>query len=263
MLPELQGRLPSRCSPRYLPGTTVYCADPARPAHLRRTIYTDQGMIPPDPQARHDAKTKVLDGLARLRVLFPLEQRLHAAPEPVRAAYIQVLEHWRRATPPAPSAVDAAMLTALVELDAVVMEEQGLGCYPFCTADTGIHVALSGGTVNAMCAIDALAIARLVRVRTRIDAACTNCAASIVFHVEENGGLDHDQADSAHVVWRHMATTHASCSQGLCRHIRFLCPACPAPETGEHFTLPQAAAVGNAFFRFQSALLAVHAGQAV
>ena len=154
------------------------------------------------------------------------------------------------------------MLAALVALDAVVAEEQELGCYPFSTTDTGIRVALSGGMVNAMCAIDALAIARLVRVRTRIEATCTTCAASIVFHVEENGSLDHDQADRAHVVWRHMATAHTSCSEGLCRHIRFLCPACPAPETGEHFTLPQAAVMGNAFFRFQSALLASHAGLA-
>ena len=154
------------------------------------------------------------------------------------------------------------MLAALVALDAVVPEEHGIGCYPFSTLDTGIRVSLPGGPVNAMCAIDALAIARLARARTHIDTTCTTCAATIALQVEENGGLDHDQADLARVVWQHATNTHAACSQGLCRNIRFLCPACPAPENGEHFSLPQATAIGNAFFRFQSALLASHAGLA-
>jgi hypothetical protein len=39
-----------------------------------------------------------------------------------------------------------------------------------------------------------------------------------------------------------------------------LCGTCPKPEADEHFTLPQAAAIGNAFFRFQAALLATHGG---
>jgi hypothetical protein len=113
-----------------------------------------------------------------------------------------------------------------------------------------------------MCAIDALAIARLARAAVRIDATCTVCGTTIILHVEENGGLDHDQVEMAHVIWQDAGTTHTSCSQGLCRSIRFLCRACPPPECGEHFTLPQAAAIGNAFFRFQSALLAAHAGPA-
>jgi len=180
----------------------------------------------------------------------------------VRAAYAQVLAHWLRTTPPSASAFDTGALAALMKLDALVAEEHGLGCYPFSSVDTGIRVTLPTGTVNAMCAIDALAIARLARVRTRIDATCTTCAATIVFQVEENGGLDHDQADMARVVWQHAGTTHTSCSQGLCRSIRFLCRACPEPVASECFTLPQAAAIGNAFFRFQSTLLAEHAGPA-
>jgi hypothetical protein len=229
---------------------------------LRHSIFADQDMILADTPSRHDPKAKVLEGLARLRAQFPLEQRLHAAPEPVRATYADVLTHWLRATPPSAPAFDADALAALVQLDAVVPEEQGLGCYPFSTIDTGIHVSLTGGPVHAMCAIDALAIARLARARVRINAACAACGTTIDFHVEENGGLDHDQVDMARVIWQDAGTTHTSCSQGLCRSIRFLCRACPQPEAGECFTLPQAAAIGNAFFRFQSALLAAHAGPA-
>jgi len=214
------------------------------------------------PKDHTPAQARVFEGLTRLRALFPLEERLQQAPTPVRAVYAQVLAHWLRATPPSAASFDADALTALMKLDAVVPEEHGLGCYPFSALDTGIRVSLPGGMVNAMCAIDALAIARLARARTHISAACTTCAATIAFHVEENGSLDHDQVEMARVVWQHAVNTRASCSQGLCRHIRFLCRACPEPETGEQFSLPQAAAIGNAFFRFQSALLAEHAGQA-
>ncbi len=219
-------------------------------------------MIPSLPENRPDPKTAVLEALARLRAAFPLEARILAAAEPVRATYAQVLTHWLRATPPLAPAFNAEALAALLKLDAVVSGAHGIGCYPFSSIDTGIHVTLPSGTVNAMCAIDALAMARLVHARTRIDAACTTCGANITFAVEENGGLDHDQVEMARVVWQYAGTTHSSCSQGLCRYIRFLCRTCPKPETGEHFTLPQAAAIGNAFFRFQSVLLAEHAGQA-
>lgn len=228
--------------------------------HTWRQSCHDLRMLPSLTENRPDPKTIVLDALARLRAAFPLEARMLASGEPMRATYAQVLTHWLRATPPLAPAFDAEALATLVKLDAVVTEESGLGCYPFSTIDTGIRVSLPVGTVNAMCAIDALAIARLARARTHIDAACTSCGASITIVVEENGGLDHDQAEAARVVWQHAETTHASCSHGLCRLIRFLCRTCPVPDASEHFTLPQAAAIGNAFFRFQSALLAAHAG---
>jgi hypothetical protein len=201
------------------------------------------------------AQAHMLAGLARLRATFPLEERMqHAAPQ-ARAAYARILSQWLRGTPPLPTAFNPDTLAMLMKLDAVSPDEPLLGCYPFSTIDTGIHVTLPGGTVNAMCAIDALAIARLARTRTHIDARCMTCGANIALEVEENGSLDHDQVELARVIWQHAEVVQTSCSQGLCRRIRFLCGTCPKPDAGEHFTLPQAAAIGNAFFRFQSALL--------
>jgi len=211
---------------------------------------------------RTNARNQVLDGLARLRAAFPLEQRVLEAAPAVRAAYAQVLSHWRQAAAPPDTVIDDVLLAKLIQLDAVVPQEHGLGCYPFSSIDTGIRVTLPAGTVHAMCAIDALAVARLTRMRMRIESTCTTCGAAIACYVEENGGLDHDQADRARVVWQSAAGTASSCSRGLCRQLRFLCPACPAPHASDCFTLPQATAIGNAFFRFQSALLAAHSGPA-
>lgn len=201
----------------------------------------------------------VLEALARLRAQFPLETRVLAASAAARATYAEVLAQWLQAPPPSASGFDAEAIAQLVNLDALVREENGLGCYPFSTDGNGPRVIMSGKSVHAMCAIDALAIARLARARTAIEANCMSCDNPIALQVEENGGLDHDQVELARVVWQHADISNSSCSQSLCRNIRFLCPACPEPkEASACFSLPQAAAIANAFFRFQPLLLAAH-----
>lgn len=209
---------------------------------------------------RPDPKTAVLDALTRLRTLFPLEARLLAAGAVTRKVYAQVLAHWLKTPAPMASAFDADAIAQLVGLDAVVVEDLGLGCYPFSTNTNRPQVTMDERVVHAMCAIDALAIARLARTRTSIAAECMSCAVPITLEVQENGGLDHDQVELARVVWQQAEMLNNSCSQGLCRNIRFLCPSCPEPMASDCFTLPQAAAIANAFFRFQPPLLAVHPG---
>lgn len=229
-------------------------------AHTGLPLRYDRRMTSSIVKNRPDPKTVVLDALARLRALFPLEARLLAASATTRKVYAQVLAQWLQTPPPIASAFDADALAQLLGFDAVVVEDQGLGCYPFSTNTDRPRVTMGNRVVHAMCAIDALAIARLARTRTRITAECMICAAPIALVVEENGGFDHDQVELARVVWQQADVLHNSCSQGLCRNIRFLCPTCPDPEASQCFSLPQAAAIANAFFRFQSPLVATHQG---
>ena len=203
-----------------------------------------------------DSKTTVLAALARLRAALPLEARLLAAPESIRVKYAQILSYWLNATVPPVSVIESAMLDTLVQLDAVVLEEQGPSCYPFSNTDNGMRVTWSASTVHACTAFDALAIARRVRATTRVDAACLVCGAAIACQVLENGGLDHDQVDAARVVWLAGPATDAAR-----RHIRFLCNSCAPPQASECFSLPQATAIANAYYGFQTTLLA-HAGRA-
>ena len=205
--------------------------------------------------ARADARSAVVEALARLRRLFPLAERLQSAAPAVSSAYVTVLQEWLRASRPQASLIDRAALDELLRLDTIVQETHGLGCYPFSARDTGIVVTLPAGAVNAMCAIDALAVARIAGTAVQIHAACEACGTPLFCRVEENGGLDHDQADRARVFWQSACASHGSCSQSLCRHIRFLCPVCAAPGAGDVYTLPQATAIGNAFFGFQHVLL--------
>lgn len=204
---------------------------------------------------RADARSAVVEALARLRRLFPLAERLQSVAPEVRTAYAYVLQQWMRAFPPQASLIDRAALDELLRLDAVVQETHGLGCYPFSARDTGIVVTLAAGTVNAMCAIDALAVARIAGTAVQIHATCETCGTPLSCRVEENGGLDHDQTDRARVFWQSACSTHGACSQSLCRNIRFLCAACTPPGAGDVYTLPQATAIGNAFFGFQQTLL--------
>lgn len=204
---------------------------------------------------RAELRNAVLTALERLRGVFPLEQRLTTVDAEARRGYAAILRQWLGGAVPQARDVPPVVLATLKQIDAVVATEAGLGCYPFSARTTGISVTLPQAVVAAMCAIDALAIARLAGARALVSAKCVLCHGPIQCRVEDNGGLDHDQADVARVVWLAAINPAASCSQGLCRALRFLCPDCRTPAGSESFTLPQATAIGNAFFAFQRALL--------
>lgn len=211
---------------------------------------------------RTAARSAVVTALERLRAEFPLEQHLTSADADVRHAYARVLEHWRQGRVPPPDLISAETRDRLIRLDAITVDDGGIGCYPFSVHDTGNRVQFRDHAVQAMCAIDALAIARLVEATTSIDTTCQHCRTAIRLRVERDGSLDHDQVDRAQVAWLAGNAPARSCSEGLCRALRFLCPACRPPAGGTVFTLPQAAAIGNAFFGFQRTLLQAMTGNA-
>jgi hypothetical protein len=203
---------------------------------------------------RTAVRNAVLSALDRLRTAFPLQARLEAVDSETRRAYARVLGHWLRGSTPPPDLLDLDTRTSLTRLDAIVPDDSGIGCYPFSARATGISVQLPGGPVQAMCAIDALAVARLAATVVMVESTCLLCLSPLTIRVEANGSLDHDQAERARVIWSVDTGKHDTCSAGLCRHIRFLCKDCTPPADSQCYTLPQAAAIGNAFFAFQSAL---------
>ena len=98
-------------------------------------------------------------GIERLRHEFPLQARIEAVDPASRTAYAMVLQAWlENGAAPKPHIIPLFSLNKLLELDALVTTESGLGCYPFSAEKTGISVEYGTHRVNAMCAIDALAI---------------------------------------------------------------------------------------------------------
>jgi hypothetical protein len=217
--------------------------------------------IDPSSSFRGSARQRVVDGLARLKEAFPLEARIAGAAAPVRAAYTELLRHWAGGRAPDHDIAPADMLTALVEMDAVALHPDGVSCHPFSARPTGIRVGFGGQAAHALCALHALAIPRLLGRTGDITAGCAGCGAALSLRVDDGGGLDHDQIGRATVWWKPLPAGTGHGAAGLHRNSRFLCPVCSAPPA-ELYTLPEAAAIGNAFFGFQRRLLAPDATSA-
>ncbi|WP_081666563.1 organomercurial lyase [Rhodanobacter sp. OR444] len=201
-----------------------------------------------------------LEVLDELRQSFPLQQRIETASTSVRAAYVQVLQQW--CTPPqhdsGPLRVERALLEALVEMDAVVPQAGGWGCYPFSVDATDFRVDLvDGREVHAFCAIDALAIPRLLGHAARIASHCTTCGQALHCDMTANGALPHQPLDQLVVVWGQQGrmATDEICCRTLCPHIRLMCVSCADAAQSCTLALPQAAYVAHAFFAFQGRML--------
>ncbi|WP_367395185.1 organomercurial lyase [Cupriavidus sp. Agwp_2] len=208
---------------------------------------------------RRERKAAVLRAMQTLRAAFPLQQAMEGADLALRAAYVRALSHWTlQGMPPPRDFASNQAIQELVALDALVIDECGIGCYPFSARETGIHVHFSGHRVAAMCAIDALAIPRLVQHTSRVAARCAVCHCHLACAVAANGSVDGGNPQGVRVVWHAGAVAEGACCRVLCPGIRFVCRHCAEPPGATGLSLPEAAAVGNGFFAFQRRLLHHH-----
>lgn len=198
--------------------------------------------------------------LRALRAALPVETRLAAAAPELRHAYGRIAGFWhRQRRAPAASAVGDARLAALVALDAVVEQPAGIGCYPFSAGETPFPVVPDGGPVlHAFCAIDALAIADLLRCAVRVEATCADCGARHPLVVQPGGALAAEASAAVCVTWPSPpdAAPSGPCCASLCPAIRFRCarPAGREMPTAACLTLPAAVYVATALFAFQRRL---------
>jgi hypothetical protein len=195
-------------------------------------------------------------GIERLRHEFPLQARIEAADPASRTAYAMVLQTWlENGAAPRPYIIPLFSLNKLLELDALVTTESGLGCYPFSAEKTGISVEYGTHRVNAMCAVDALAIPFLAQVPAIITATCGSCAAPLTIHLDAGGQGTRCEPDGVKVVYRKLAQQHVACSNDLCPGIVFVCADCATDMNEDCLSVADAAAVGQLFFGFQKKLI--------
>lgn len=167
----------------------------------------------------------------------------------------------REGDPPRSDIAPKALLEALDALDAVVLDEDRVGCYPFSARNRGINVHFAEEprkAVHAMCALDALAIPRLSRRPACVRAPCAICRADVAIDIEASGSVERSNSNlpGTGVIWRAEAPNRQRSCDGLCTAIEFLCRHCAQPTDARTFTLPEGAAMANAFFGFQRRLLA-------
>lgn len=206
--------------------------------------------------ARQARRTVVLQAIQELREAFPLQQELEQADTLLRQTYMDVLAYWtERGVPPDKNNLHSPSLAVLHSLDALVIEEYGIGCYPFSAHATDVHVRYADITVHGTCAIDAFVIPRLVGQPSRITGPCALCRAHIACSVAANGSVDGGYPDGLRVMWASEATTQIG-RHNLCKKIAFVCTHCEIPREAISFTIPEAAVIGNSLFAFQKRWLA-------
>jgi hypothetical protein len=206
------------------------------------------------------ATSHALKNLHRLRIEFPLQARIETADRAIRDAYAVVLLAWLRGgIAPQIDIIPQSQVDQLVALDAVVVTDAGLGCYPFSAIKTEIEVEFGGHCVSAMCAIDALAIPFLARLPVIIRSRCHSCQTPLAIAMDTSGTITSVSPVGTCVEYRQLAKEHVNCCSDLCPGIGFLCTSCAETVCGSEDIMPleDAVVVGRDFFDFQSRLLLI------
>lgn len=223
----------------------------------------------------------VLQSLTHLQQLLPLKKRQQALSPVVRMVHRAVLRSLAETGRPPRQAEIAAMLGSkpsaihalatlgkndLVILNApVTLDEKThrliapdgvevLGAYPMTTEKTPHKVEINGHSVNAMCAVDALALSPMFGWDTQIDSRCH--VTGIPIRIRQKGTEITEVIPSPEIrVGIRWQSACAGAAHTLCTEMVFLDGAETAnmwretdPASIELFTLPEAIELGAAFF---------------
>ena len=223
----------------------------------------------------------ILQSLTHLQQLLPLKKRQQALSPPLRMVHRAVLRSLAETGKPPRQAEIAAMLgskrsavhalatlgtndlvilTAPVTVDEkthqLIVPEgvQVIGAYPMTTEKTPHTVEIYGHSVNAMCAVDALALSPMFGRETRIDSRCH--VTGIPLRIHQKGTEITEVIPSSEIrVGIRWQSTCAGAAHTLCTEMVFLNDAETAtmwretdPASITLFTLSEAVELGKAFF---------------
>jgi mercuric reductase len=223
----------------------------------------------------------VLQSLAHLQQLLPLKRRQQALAPPLRMVHRAILRSLAETGKPPRQAEIAAMLgskqsaihalATLGKNDLVILNAPAtvdektqrlvapdgvevIGAYPMTTEKTPHTVEIYGHSVNAMCAVDALAMSLLFGQETRIESRCHVSGTPIRIHQKGREITEANPSPEIRVGIRWQSAC-AGAAHTLCTEMVFLKDTEIArtwresdPATIELFTLPEAIELGEAFF---------------
>ena len=208
----------------------------------------------------------ISDALTRLNRLLPLKERQEQLDPSLRALHREILRSFaERGCPPT-----RAQITALTGKDGVDSALQRLagddlivlspdrrlvtGAYPFTMEERPHRVTIGGVRVNAMCALDALSVAPMLEIHTRVNSVCHVSAAPVEILMQGEKLLSsRPEHPCIGIRWQ---GTSGCAAQSLCMEMVFLADAATA-DTWQHkdrgntsiFELPAAIEFGARFFR--------------
>ena len=208
---------------------------------------------------------KVEEALNRLSGILPLQARQADCSTEIKALHRQILASFvkqgrilsRKQMAEQVSDLDAAV-NVLKSHDLVVFSTEGdpVGAYPF-TMDAREHkVLVNGYEVNAMCALDALAVSPMFEMDTQISSICRVSGDHLTIKQSGETIENQNEAGAVHfgIIWG-AANACFCCADSLCMEMMFLRDDDIAqqwlaedPDNREIFTLPEAVEFGARFF---------------
>jgi mercuric reductase len=224
----------------------------------------------------------VLQVLEHLQQILPLKKRQQALPPPLRTVHRAILTSLATTGKVPRQAEIAAMLgskqaavhalSVLGKNDLVILnspvrvdeqtkqpvtaeDAEVLGAYPMTTENTPHKVVFGEHSVNAMCAVDALAIGPVFGVKTRIDSKCHVTGTPI--RIQQQGAeiIEANPSQEIRVGIRWQPVNNTCAAHTLCTEMIFLKDQQVAEawsmkhgSGADVMTLPEAIELGVAFF---------------
>jgi alkylmercury lyase len=151
---------------------------------------------------------------------------------------------------------DAASILKANDMVVFSCSGQPIGAYPFTMEDREHKIRVNGHTVNAMCALDALAVSPMFGVKTEISSKCRATGAPVVIRQTGKTIENSEEAADIHfgIIWG-AASSCSCCANSLCMEMMFLkdgevAKTWLAADQGnrETFTLQEAVDFGAQFF---------------
>lgn len=174
----------------------------------------------------------VLAGLEKLVSLLPLHGRQKQLTRPLTAIHQAILFGFAETgVPPSIDFLRAitcdielrSSLKHLADLDLIVLADDGvsvIGAYPFTREERPYRVTINGNDVYAMCALDAVSIAPMFGVRTKIMSACHVTGEPVTISMEADRILGATPADvRVGIRWQ---STQGCAARNLCTEMIFL-----------------------------------------
>lgn len=210
-------------------------------------------------------KHKIDNALNKLNAILPLKSNQESCDPEIKLLHQAILNAFvnlgRILTLDEMKALTSDLETAvntLKEKDMVVFSEskEPIGAYPFTMEAREHEVMVSGNTVHAMCALDALSVAPMFDIETRVSSSCRVTQSPVTIEMEGETIKNPQAVDGIRfgILWG-AADSCSCCADSLCTEMIFLKDQKIAeqwlandPANREIFTLQEAVEFGSRFF---------------
>ncbi len=208
---------------------------------------------------------KLETALGRLNTVLPLKERQEACGEQIKKLHQQILRSFvtrgRVLTKDEMSSQVSnpeEAIRFLEDNDMVVFSGDGepTGAYPFTMEPREHRIRVNGYEVNAMCALDALAVSPMFDMATEITSRCRVTGDPVYIKQSGKHIENMNKAGDVHfgIIWG-AASTDSCCADSLCTEMIFLRDRETAeqwlaedPDNREIFGLQEAVEFGSRFF---------------